>query len=159
MNVRELLIDTLAYIPPARALEQLSCEDAERRPTGASHSIAEIVAHAAFWQDWYLDRCDGAAAPIAPKAAEGWPAVAPRSWPDVHDRFIRGLERAVALAGRDDGLDRPITPPIEFAPLAEYTVRDALVHVSVHNAHHLGQVITLRQMMGLWPPPSGSWTW
>ncbi len=52
-----------------------------------------------------------------------------------------------------------ITPPIEFGPLASYTVRDALVHVAQHNSHHLGQVILLRQLMALWPPPSGSWTW
>jgi uncharacterized damage-inducible protein DinB len=159
MNVKELLVDTLAYIPPARALEQLSCEDAERRADGAVHSIAEIVAHAAFWQDWFLSRCEGSAAPMVRKAADGWPAVVPRSWPGVHDRFVRGLERAVALADHEGGLDRRIAPAIEFAPLADYTVKDALTHVSVHNAHHLGQVITRRQGMGLWPPPSGSWTW
>jgi hypothetical protein len=35
----------------------------------------------------------------------------------------------------------------------------ALVHVANHNAHHLGQIVLLRQLMGRWPPPSGSWTW
>jgi hypothetical protein len=27
------------------------------------------------------------------------------------------------------------------------------------NAHHFDQAIRLRQIMGAWPPPSGSWTW
>jgi uncharacterized damage-inducible protein DinB len=28
-----------------------------------------------------------------------------------------------------------------------------------HNSHHTGQVIVLRQMMAIWPPPSGGLTW
>ena len=43
--------------------------------------------------------------------------------------------------------------------MANYTVQQALAHIAVHNAHHLGQVVTLRQLMGQWPPPAGSWTW
>jgi uncharacterized damage-inducible protein DinB len=40
-----------------------------------------------------------------------------------------------------------------------YTTRDALVHVAHHNAYHLGQIVSLRQAMGVWPPASGGWTW
>jgi uncharacterized damage-inducible protein DinB len=52
-----------------------------------------------------------------------------------------------------------VSPPIEFPPLASYSIGDVLVHVATHNSHHLGQVIVLRQLMGKWPPPAGSWTW
>ena len=156
MNARELLVETYAHIPPGHALEQLDAADAERRLPGAGHSIADIVAHMSFWQDWFCSRCDGVAEAMPAPAARGWPDVTAQSWPSVHARFVAGLERAVALADRGD---RAITPPIEFGPLASYTVRDALVHVAQHNSHHLGQVILLRQLMALWPPPSGSWTW
>jgi uncharacterized damage-inducible protein DinB len=53
----------------------------------------------------------------------------------------------------------PITPPVEYLPLATYVVRDAIEHTAAHTSHHLGQVILLRQMLGAWPPPSGSYTW
>jgi uncharacterized damage-inducible protein DinB len=66
---------------------------------------------------------------------------------------------ALGSAGHDGDVERPLTPAIDFPPLANYTVRDAVTHVAQHNAHHLGQVIVLRQMMECWPPPSGSWTW
>jgi len=155
MHPRELLIDTVAHIPTARALEGLSITDAEQHTTGLAHSIAEIVAHMSFWQDWFCDRCAGSATPIAATAALGWPDVSTGSWPSLHARFLSGLERAAAL----DGLDNPVAPAIEFPPLAHYTVRDAVVHIAQHNAHHLGQIILLRQLMGRWPPPSGSWTW
>ena len=156
MNARQWLIDTHAHMPPAKVLEQLITDDAERRFQNANHSIAEIVAHMSFWQEWMCLRCDGVAAAMPVPAARGWPDVEAGSWPAVLARFVAGLERAAALGDRD-GL--PITPPIEFPPLAAYTVHDAVVHIAQHNSHHLGQVIVMRQILGSWPPPSGSWTW
>jgi uncharacterized damage-inducible protein DinB len=156
--MRELLTDTLAYLARARALEGLSVEAADQR-SGASHSIAEIVAHMDFWQRWFCARCEGVDEPMVTRAADGWPAVAAGSWREVEQRFLRGLNRAASLGDDSAQLDRPIAPAIQFPPIANYTIRDALVHIGTHNAHHVGQVIVLRQVMGLWPPPSGSWTW
>ena len=82
---------------------------------------------------------------------------APRGTP-CDARLLVGLERLVSLAADADG-QRRIDPPIEFPPLAQYTVADVVVHVGVHNAHHLGQVVLLRQLLGAWPPPAGSYTW
>jgi uncharacterized damage-inducible protein DinB len=159
MAVRDLLIETLAHIPPASALDGLTAAEAERHVPGANHSIAEIVAHLNFWGTWFCNRCEGIGTPMVTSAANGWAAVAPESWPELRRQFLSTLERAAALGEDPRRLDSPIAPPIEFPPLANYTIRDALVHVAHHNAHHLGQVIVLRQVMGLWPPPSGSWTW
>ena len=156
MDYREILTETVSFIPPARALEALTTEDAERTVPGAPHSIAQIVAHMTFWQELFAARCEGVAAPMPGAAALGWPDVAAGSWPVLRDRFLAGLDRALA-AGKTP--DRAISPAIEFPPLAHFTVGDALVHIGQHNAHHLGQIILLRQLMGLWPPPSGAYTW
>jgi uncharacterized damage-inducible protein DinB len=158
MSVRELLIDTFAYIPPNRAIEALTSADAERRIAGAPHSVAEIVAHLTFWQSWFTRRAQGAAEPMVASAAQGWPSVAPGSWNGLQSQFLSGLDTLAALGDSPDRLGARLAPPIEFPPLAHYTLRDVLTHVAVHNAHHLGQVVVLRQMMGVWPPPSGSWT-
>jgi uncharacterized damage-inducible protein DinB len=113
----------------------------------------------AFWQQWFLDRCDGVAVPMPAPAAIGWPKVDDGHWDVVRERFEAGFERALTLADVGARVMLPITPPIEFDPMATYTVGDALTHIALHNAHHLGQVITLRQQLGSWPPPAGSWTW
>jgi uncharacterized damage-inducible protein DinB len=155
LNPRELLIETFPHIPPARALDDLASEEAERRLPGATHSVAEIVAHLSFWQEWFWDRCRGVATPMVGSAAEGWPGVEPGSWPSLRARFLSGLERIAAV----EETNRAVAPAIEFPPLGHYSVGDAIVHIAQHNAHHLGQVILLRQMMGRWPPPSGSYTW
>ena len=158
MNVHEMLVEPLAYLAPARALEGLSAELAHRRVPNAGHTIAELVAHMGFWQDWFCRRCDGTSAPMVQRAADGWPDVSSRTWPEIERQFLDGLARASAFEA-SDRLDAPLSPPIEFPPLANYTVRDAMTHMASHNAHHFGQVILLRQLLGSWPPPGGSWTW
>ena len=40
--------------------------------------------------------------------------------------------------------------------MASYTIGDALMHLAQHNAYHLGQIVMLRQMLGVWPPPKDS---
>lgn len=156
MKPRELLVETTPSIPPARALEALSTEQAERRQ-GSLHTIAEIVSHCAFWQDWFRGRCEGGSVPMPAPAALGWPSSPAGSWPEVRGRFLQGLEALTVRGERADG-DRVLDPPLSPL-LGGYTVADVLVHVANHNAHHLGQVIVLRQLMGAWPPPTGSWTW
>jgi uncharacterized damage-inducible protein DinB len=158
MHTRTLLRGAHAFLPPPAVLAGLSNEHAARA-NGGAHSIAEIVAHMGFWQEWFLDRCDGIPAPLVERAALGWREVAEDEWPAVLERFEQGLARALRLADDDAKSALPLTPAIEFEPLGRYTVADALTHVALHNAHHTGQVITLRQQIGAWPPPEGSWTW
>ena len=158
-DLRALLRDTFAYIQPANAIGDLTAADATRRVAGAPHSIAEITGHLAFWQDWFVARVNGEARAMATSAAQGWPPVSAADWEALRARFLGGLDAAVAIAEDAGRVSMPLSPPIEFPPLANYTIGEALTHVAVHNAHHLGQIITLRQVMGRWPPPSGAWTW
>lgn len=80
--------------------------------------------------------------PAAEHASDGWPAVASGTWPEWPRRFLSGLERVARLPpeGRLD-------PPIEVPFLAHFDLRDVIVHVAQHNAHHTGQVILQRQVM------------
>lgn len=159
MHGHHLFHGAHAHLAAPAALAGLSTADADRRPSGSPHSIAEIVAHMTFWQTWFLDRCDGQATPMVAPAARGWPAVAAGEWNAVRDQFEREFARGAALAKEPARLNSALDPAIDFPPLSHYTVGDALTHVALHNAHHLGQVITLRQQLGAWPPPAGSWTW
>lgn len=159
MNARELLTSPIAHIPTAHALSGLSRAQAAAHLPGTPHSVVEIVAHMLHWQTWFLLRVAGEAIPAVATASLGWPAAQAEDWEPLCARFLDGLERAVEV-----GLDpaagvRRIDPAIEFPPLAAYTVGDALTHIAVHNSHHLGQIVTLRQILAAWPPPEGSYTW
>jgi hypothetical protein len=64
----------------------------------------------------------------------------------LQQQFVDGLSELTARAdAAGDTLDRPLRPAIEFPPLAHHPKRDVLAHVATHNAHHLAQVILLRQ--------------
>ena len=159
MPIRDLVLDTYVHLAPLKMLEDLSGTDATRPPAPRMHSVAGLVAHMEFWQRWFLQRCHGVAVPMPTHAAEGWPEVSASGWVALLGRFEDGLHEVVRL-GDDAGLlDRPLSPRIEFPTMAHYTRRDALVHVAQHNSHHLGQVVSARQFLDLWPPKAGSWTW
>ena len=159
MDASELLISPIAHMPPARVLDGLSSAQSGVRVSDASHSVVEIVSHMVFWQSWFLERCAGFATLPAVKASLGWPSATPDEWETVREAFLGGLKRALKIALEESASVRRVDPPIEFSPLANYTIADAITHIAIHNSHHLGQIITLRQIMGAWPPPEGSWTW
>ena len=154
-----MLLEPIAHMPPLHALAGLSADDASRCPAAGVHSVGEILAHMEFWQAWWLDRCQGNDRPMVVAAADGWPPATSADWPALIARFEAGLHRAVALGDDAVRTAAPIAPPIAFPPLAHHTIRDGLLHIAHHNAHHLGQIITTRQLIGCWPPPSGSYTW
>lgn len=132
-----------------RALEGLSAEQAAQKPEPLPHSVAEMVAHVQFWQNYLLRVIDGEDMPDIKHAAEGWPA--PGDWETLKAEFLRDSERFREHA-RDEAFvqtsDRKGRP---------YGV--ALTNFAGHSVYHLGQVVSVRQALGLWPPPSGGDTW
>ena len=158
MPIRHLLLETVVHLAPLQIIEDLSAADAIQPPAPRMHSVAGLVGHMEFWQRWFLRRCRGEAVPMAQHAADGWPNVTAREWPELRRRFEAGLLEAIAL-GEEQGLEEPLSPSIEFPPMAAYTRHDALIHIAQHNSHHLGQVVSARQVLDLWPPRAGSWTW
>ncbi len=159
MHSTHLLLDTFVHLAPLRMLEDLSGEDAIRSPARLMHSVAGLVAHMDFWQRWFLQRCRGEAVPMAARAADGWPEVTAAGWPALLARFEEGLRAAAALGEDPAALGQRLVPAIEFPPMAAYTRGDAIVHIAQHNSHHLGQVVSARQFLELWPPRAGGWTW
>lgn len=151
----KLLYGEAAFVKVPHILEALELEHVSKRPQGAPHSVYEELWHTRFWQDFLLERARGGS-PKAPEHASGsWPETSePGSeadWQALVDGFMAGLDAARELA-RD--------PESAGARLSETrSVRDVLENLAVHNAYHFGRIVLLRQLMGLWPPPSGGDTW
>ena len=61
------------YLGPAAVLEGLSEEQAHAKPHGLPHSIAEIVAHMCYWQEWFNACAEKGFSGIPEHAPEGWP--------------------------------------------------------------------------------------
>jgi len=161
---RELLksiagVDT-GFHKPEVVLDGLTDEQALMKPSGLPHSIADIVAHMWYWQEFFNRAAREGFSGFPEHADEGWPKVGPGEWEAVRDRFLASVEATQGLAMTCGKLDDRLLPegfPIPF--WERESLGSGLLHGAVHSAHHLGQVVLLRQLMGLWPPAAGSMTW
>lgn len=147
--VGNLYLGGPANVSWERALEGLDVGEAERTPNHLPHCVSRIVAHVQFWQAHLLATLDGESPATPEHAADGWPA--PGDWDTLRGAFLRDAARLRAVA-RDP--QRCAAPDSDGVPLAAL-----LSNYAGHSVYHLGQVVTVRQALGLWPPPGGGDTW
>ena len=148
------------FQPPHVVLEGLTEAQATAKPHGVPHSIAEIVSHMLYWQEFFGGAAIGPFPDLPEHAAEGWPPMPAGGWESLRREFLESCKRMESLAESCARLDARLLPEgVDLPPLARDSVGSGLLHGAVHSAHHLGQIVTLRQLMGLWPPPAGSMTW
>ncbi len=159
----ELIRGKGAFTDAGACVSGLRAVDAGAR-AGAPYSTYELVFHMNYWMQYELDRIEGHS-PLYPEhAAESWPAgAAPESeaaWQACVSRFEALLDRLTTLARDPVALERAV----EVTKIASYAnqggnVRDVIWQTLVHNAYHVGQVASVRRMLGAWPPAGGGDTW
>ena len=138
----------------------LSAEQAFAKPHGLPHSIAGIVSHMCYWQEWFNNGAVGKFTAPAAHAPEGWPAGSSDDWEALRARFFAAVEEAKRIARESDSLDQPLLPPgVDIPPIARDSRGSGIMHAALHTGHHLGQIIVMRRLLGTWPPPAGSMTW
>jgi uncharacterized damage-inducible protein DinB len=148
------------HLSPGAVLDGLTADQAHARPYGLPHSIAEIVAHICYWQEWFNNCVAAGFNGIPEHAVDGWPAVRRDRWDALRARYLYSVEEAKRIAAKSGSLGDPLLPAgVDIPSLANESRGTALLHAAVHGSHHLGQIITIRQLLGLWPPPGGTITW
>lgn len=149
-----LLTGEGAHAKARSILEGIELKQLGVRPDVAPHSIYEELWHLVWWQDFILEQARGAKPENPALASETWPeSHKPEDVAEARDlvrRFLVGLNRAIALAAEAETLDEQV---------GKYTVRSLLETLLAHNSYHLGKIVLLRQLIGIWPPPSGGDTW
>ena len=159
----EALVGESYAARPQNIIEGVSEELAHRRVPGAAHTLYEELWHIVFWQGITLDWVSGlqTAFPERPEMAFPTPEqAAAEPWDAVRQRFARTAEDAAGIASDEGRLETTIRCPSRpGAPMRVMSVRDQLISLAAHNAYHFGRMVLLRQMLGVWPPPSGGFTW
>ena len=134
------------------ALEGLDTKTAGATMPGMSHSIHQILRHMIYWLEIALARIEKREHDPAKKAADGWlfPAEPGEGeWAEAVERLASGLR---SLGGHFSEMH-------SVDPEHRKLVRRSIRMVMVHNAYHLGQIVTLREQFNRWPPPKGGDTW
>lgn len=134
--------DAVARMPPNRRGE---------RPDALPYSVWELVEHIRRAQDDILVYCRDPDYEHPDWPADFWPENAA---PPSADRWEKSLtqieEDREVLCGlaRDDTLDLYETVPSS----GEHTFLRELLLVADHTAYHVGQIVTVRRQLGVWPP-------
>ena len=162
-ELQEILVGMAASTPPARVVEGLTEELAHSKPGGAPHSIYEEVWHVTYWLEVTLDWVSGKPTPYPVRAAYGFPTAEDmrrESWAELYVRMMIGLSQAAERAGEAARLEVKVECPSQPGVETRWmTVREQLENLGAHNAYHMGRIVLLRQLLGVWPPVSGGDTW
>lgn len=155
--VLEIIRGSNSHVDPLIALEGLTAAQARKRVHKDVATIWEQLAHTVYWQDVFLTRIGGNTPKMPKTDAESWPKTPPvagqaASWEKLVKKFDDGLKELAKAADRPD-LEIPMSQE------TKRTYLDQLLSAGQHMSYHLGQIVTVRRLLGLWPPPSGGITW
>lgn len=151
VNVWEHLFLTGEFAPRAHILAGLTLADVGKRPSGLPHSIYEELWHAAEWQRIVLDQDDvalerfnsGGQFPPNPEPEDD------AAWQSLVAAFLADSARAAKQAEDEAWLETE-----ETADNPGFTWRNALEVLALHSGYHMGKIVSLRQVMGIWKPPA-----
>jgi hypothetical protein len=147
--VLDLLGGGHAHLGFEGAIADLPTDLRGAKPTGLPHTPWRLVEHMRIAQ-WDILRFSVDPHHVSPEFPRGyWPEGDDPPDPDAWDRsvaaFRADLEAIMGLVA-DPGTDL-------FAPIphgqGQTILREALL-VADHNAYHLGQLVTVRRLLGAW---------
>jgi uncharacterized damage-inducible protein DinB len=153
--MKDLLRGRGAHADPLASTSGLGPDLAGRRLPGLDHTIWQLVWHMNYWMDYELSSIAGPEVAYPEHAAVSWPVEpgppSAGAWEAEVGRFEELLGR---LAQWADRAERGEGGRIVHPKKAE-TVHDVLWQMVAHNSYHVGQVVMLRQALGVWPPARG----
>jgi uncharacterized damage-inducible protein DinB len=160
--MREMLLEQFTaafdqntwFVALKNTLEGVTAADAVWKPGGVDNSIWEIVSHLNFYNYAYVERFKGVdyrypaddndATFVAGEVTEeAWEAETARL-----DAILNEFRDLIANA-EETKFDEPVSAsnPAKW--------RTLISNISLHNAHHGGQIVILRKMQGSWDRSRG----
>lgn len=142
------------FVTFQKALEGLTPEFAEWKRDG-NHSIHELVNHLIFWNQRYLNRFKNV--PV-PKIKDNEYSFTNESTGSNVDGWKPTIEKANAvfeewIAQLKDADDTKLEgTAIDGHPGSWF---DVLSNITIHNAYHIGQMVSIRKQQGSWNPEVG----
>jgi uncharacterized damage-inducible protein DinB len=131
------------FVPAKIAVDGLTAEQAKWSPGKGNHSVGQLAYHLWFWDARALADFKGEkSAAFSGNNEETFDNFTAAQWDELVkklDQVLSDWEKAVESAD-----DQKIA---EKASL--------IAHVGAHNAYHVGQIIYVRKLQGVWDPGKG----
>jgi uncharacterized damage-inducible protein DinB len=131
------------FVPVSTAVQGLTVEQARWTPGKGSHSVGQLAYHIWFWDSRALAEFKGEKPPaFNGKNDETFDNFDAKQWDDLQknlNQVFVDWEKAVVAA--DDE---------KLAAKASL-----IAHIGAHNAYHVGQILYVRKLQGVWNPDKG----
>ena len=140
-----------AHAKPDHALDDFPAGLRGKRPDGSPHSPWELLEHMRIAQ-WDILEFSRSRKHKSPKWPDGyWPKSPEPPDADAWDRSVKSFhEDMEAMCGLVADSASDLHAPIPHGD-GQTLLREALL-VADHNAYHLGQLVLVRKMLGVWNP-------
>ena len=150
-TLRDILLEQLhtthdqedEFVPLRIAVEGLTPEQAKWTDGRGNHSIGQIVNHVAFWNARWLEKFEGKKqGAYSGNNDDTFNNFDAKTWSATVAKLESGMkawEKAVQDA--DDARLKASASQV--------------AHVGTHNAYHVGQIIYVRKLQGVWDPSKG----
>jgi uncharacterized damage-inducible protein DinB len=138
-----------AHVNLDQAVEDLPAELRGQRPPRMPHSPWEIVEHIRIAQHDILDFCRNPDYAEMKWPDDYWPRDPAPSSPGTWDASIAAFHHDLK-ALQDLATDPAIDPFAAIPHGSGQTYLRELILVLDHNAYHVGELVTIRRMLGAW---------
>jgi hypothetical protein len=148
-HLLELLRGGHGHLTFDAAIADLPAELRGGRPSGLPHTPWRLVEHMRIAQ-WDILRFSTDPGHISPKFPEGyWPEGDAPPDPGAWDRSVAAFR--ADLKAMMDLVSNPATDLFATIPhgQGQTILREAML-IADHNAYHLGQLVTIRRLLGSW---------
>jgi len=131
------------YVPAKIAVDGLTADQAKWSPGKGNHSVGQLAYHLWYWNSRELATFNGEKLPAFDgNNNETFDNFTPAQWDDLVkklDQVMAGWEKAVETASDQKLADNA----------------SLIAHVGAHNAYHIGQILYVRKLQGVWNPDKG----
>jgi uncharacterized damage-inducible protein DinB len=131
------------FVPANIAVQGLTAAQAQWSPGKGNHSVGQLAYHLWYWDARALQQFKGEKqAPFDGNNNETFDNFTPAQWDDL----VKKLDQVM--------IDWEKT--VEAADEQKLAANASLIaHVGAHNAYHIGQILYVRKLQGVWDPNKG----
>jgi uncharacterized damage-inducible protein DinB len=160
MNRKDVLLEQFLccqkkshwFVSFEKAVAGLTPEQANWKKTESENSIWEIISHLVFWNQRFLNRFKNNENPkMEGNNDTTFTVLKELEWPQVLERFNAVITDwyETLKNSEDEKFDQYISDE------SKETWVESLSSITLHNAYHIGQIVTIRKMQGSWEPEQG----
>lgn len=139
-----------AHVGFDRAVADIPVGKRGVRPAGAPHGIWELVEHIRIAQHDILDFCVNPEYEEMAWPADYWPASPEPASDDAWHSSLRSYKEDLAALNKLAN-DPEIDLGQRISHGSGQTYGRELILVADHTAYHVGQIVLVRQLLGIWP--------